>query len=517
MDYAAHRPQGYLGKGDSHLPKIAQRFRRVLSEAQRDLAYDTLRLPADLLGELAGILVDFAEDLHNDIGVWAAYERYNTEFFGSPLPLASTEDDGGSATGFDPDRFRHVLWILYPALIDGLVLSPTHQDLGPIADASSTFLANAFTSVPKDSGIKAFLRSPNAYGWEVKRKLIWLGRHSFMFRMWFARYMEEQDAEESDIGHTDDFVCQECTRWSGVGAIDILAAVLDASADDRQVLRSWSERHAAFYKILSVSKDTLEAVNLINDQAYRIRISLKRNPFKAGQLVFGSLVPWRGEWYWSGEQQSWGDASKVDVDELKKTMKRQSPSIVCRYSKDYERIMRERMTELHTQMMAYRGKDLVVYPDGLSMAADWQKELRWQWESRPQEEVREVVKRHGLTKSRPEIKLPQDLLDEKDGIGVFLNPDEGKEIMTGFTSLVKGLKKKGKRLTEKEQAVIRGFFESDAISPRFVRRVLGEYGDESVKEAFLLRGDPPGYWLDYLLRSHKGHFYRKRYPCLAVV
>ena len=89
--------------------------------------------------------------------------------------------------------------------------------------------------------------------------------------------------------------------------------------------------------------------------------------------------------------------------------------------------------------------------------------------------------------------------------------------MTGFTSLVRGLKKKGKGLTEEEQEVIRGFIDADAISPRFVHRVLNEYGDESVKAAFLLKGDLPGYWLDYLLRSHKGHFYRKRYPCLAVV
>ena len=34
---------------------------------------------------------------------------------------------------------------------------------------------------------------------------------------------------------------------------------------------------------------------------------------------------------------------------------------------------------------------------------------------------------------------------------------------------------------------------------------------------FLLKGDLPSYWLDYLLRSRKGHFYRKRYPTLAVV
>ena len=47
--------------------------------------------------------------------------------------------------------------------------------------------------------------------------------------------------------------------------------------------------------------------------------------------------------------------------------------------------------------------------------------------------------------------------------------------------------------------------------------MLEEHGDESVKEAFVLRGDLPGYWLDYLLRSRKGHYYRKCYPSLSVV
>jgi hypothetical protein len=406
---------------------------------------------------------------------------------------------------------------LYPALIDGLTLSPAHQDLQHVADASSAFLSNAFSAIPKDSGVKAFFQSPNVHGWDVKRKLIWLGCHSFMFRVLFAHYMDKNAPGKADIGHIDDFVCQECTQWSGLGTIDILAGVLDISSDDRKDLRSWYERHAAFYKLLSVSSETLQVINVINDQPYQIKINMKRHPFKVGQLVFGSLVPWRGKWYWSGQQQSWDDAAKVEIDELIRTMKRRSPSIVCRYSKEYETQVRQRVTDLHEKMLAYYGKDLIVYPDGLSMAADWQKELRWHWESRPQQEVQEVIEKHGLKQGRPEMKLPKDLLEEKGGLGVFLNPDEGEEIMTKFNSLVAGLKRKGGTLTDDQQRAIWGFFDSDAISPRFVKRVLQEYGDESVKTAFLLKGDLPSYWLDYLLRSHKGHFYRKRYPSLSVV
>ena len=513
-DYSAHRPKGFKGQGDSHLPQVVRQLQKMLSRAQRDFAHDTLRLPSDALGDLAGILVDFAEDIHSGTGIWTAYECYNVEFFGAALPLTS----GGSASGPIGDRFRHFLWILYPALIDNLTISPTHQDLHRIADAASALLSDAFAEVPKDSGVKAFLGSSSTHGWDVKRKLVWLGAHSFMFRTMFARYMEEQPPGRSDIPHIDDFVCQECTRWSGLGAIDILAGALDISVDDRRDLRSWYERHAAFYRLVSVSSEELHAMNIINDQPYRIRIDMPRHPFRRGQVIFGSLVPWRGEWYWSGEQRLVGDASKVDADDLKKTMKRQSSAIVCRYSKEYEAQVRGMMAEMHEKMLAFHaGKDLVVYPDGLTMAADWQKELRWQWEQRPREEVEEAVEKHGLEKGRPEIKLPDDLLEEKDGLGVFLNPDEGKEIMTHFTTLVAGLKKKGEGLTGDEADSIRGLIESPSTSPKFVRRVLEEHGDVSVKEAFVLRGDLPGYWLDYLLRSRKGHYYRKCYPSLSVV
>ena len=517
MSYSSHRPNGYKGQADSRLPRVVRQLRQTLAEAQRGFSHDALRLDAHALDELAAILVDFAEDLHSGTGIWEAYEHYNTEFFGTSLPLTPKEGSG-SGTGLRPNRFRHFLWTLYPLLLEGLTLSPRHRDVEHVADASRDFLSDAFSGASTDSGVKAFLQTPNLRGWDVKRKLIWLGTHSFMFRLPFARYMEERVSGGADIAHTDDFVCQECTRWSGLGAIDILAAALDISEDDRRDLRSWYERHAAFYRLVSVSNETLQAVNLVNDQPYQIRIDMKRHPFKAGRS--SSEASFRGEESGTGRasRRLVGDASMVDVDDLKRTMKRQSSAIVCRYSKEYGALVRQRMSTLHEGMLAFHdGKDLVTYPDGLSMAADWQKEIRWQWESRPQQEVEAVVRKHGLKEGRPEMKIPEDLLEEKDGIGVFLNPDEGKEIMTHFTTLVAGLRKRGEGLTGDEKEAISGFFDSPAISPRFVRRVLEEYSDESVKSAFLLRGELPGYWLELLLRSHKGHFYRNRYPSLSVV
>ncbi len=517
MSHAAYRPKGIQGQGDSHLPQIVQKLRRMLVRAQRDFAFDSLRLDDDGLGELAGVLVEFAEDLHNDIGIWAAYERYNVDYFGTTLPLTSHASGDGAVLGIHPERLRHLLWVLYQALIDGLILSPTHKDLRLVVDASSAFLLDAFESVPRDSGVQSFLQTPNQYGWEVKRKLIWLGTQSYMFRTFFKKYMDDQDQDGGSIGPTDDFICQECTRWSGLGAIDILAGILDISDDERKDLRSWYERHVAFYKLLSVNDQVLQALNVVSDENYRIRIDMDAHPFEPGQLVFGSLVPWRGEWYWSGEQKLWGDASEVNVDDIKQTMKRKNSRILCRYWREYEVLVRQRASDLHDATMAYYGKDLILYSDGLSMAADWQKEFRCQWESKDQQQVKEVIEKHELKHGRPEMAIPADLLEHKNGLGVFINPDEGKEIMQEFASIIAGLRRKGEGLTEDEECCLRGFFEADAISPKFVGRVLDEYGSESVMTAFLLRGDQPSYWLDYLLRSHKGRFYRKRYPSLSVI
>jgi hypothetical protein len=509
-----HRPSGFRGAGDAHLLRLSRELDKVLQDAQRAFRYETLRLKKAETTKLAEILVEFGEDIHDEIGLWKAYESYNRDFFGVAVPFAQPREplDGVSLA-----RVRHLLWVLYPELKSGLVLSPYHADLERLAQATHDYLADAAQSLPRESGIQAFLQTPNEDGSEVKRKLIWLGTFSYMFRLFFANYLAEHNRGRWDIGHVDDFVCQECTRWSGLGVIDILARALRISDDDRQQVRGWYERHASFYRIQAVNDRYLEALNIVSNQPYRIRIDMPDNPFRVGQLVFGSLVPWRGDWYWSGEQEMWDSATPIDEEGLRDTMKRQSSHVLCRFWEEYRLQVQRRAAELHRASLAFHGTDLVVYPNGLTMAADWQKELRASWASFPPEQVQDVARKHGLKHGRPGMKIPPDLRDHDCGIGVFLNPDEGKEIMTEFDALAAGLKRRGRDLTSDEEDAVRAFIESDALSPAFVHRVLSDYGSESVRAAFRLPEPAPEYWLDHLLRSRRGHFYRKRYPTVSIV
>ena len=508
-----YRPAGFERPTNRHLARLRKELHSVLREAQSHLTFDTLHLRVPELKVLAEMLIEFAEDLHHDLGIWAAYESYNREFFGVPLPFSRTDHP----KGLHRDRVRHVLWVMYQELKTGLIIAPAHRDLEQMTDVAWTFLRAMAGEWPRESGLEAFLRSSNHYGWEVKRKLIWLGTQSYFFRVPFKRYLDENNRGRWEVGVVDDFLCQECTRWSGLGPIDILARGLEITEADRHDLRHWYERHASFYRVIAATADHLDTINIISDRPYHIRIDLLNSPFQVGHLVFGSLVPWRGEWYWSGEQELWRGDAISDIKSLRNTMKRKNSAILCRFWPEYEAQVRRRASEYHRQALARWGTDLVVYPDGLTMAAAWQRELQGTWDSRPQEEIKEVMRRHGLKKPRPEMKLPRDLLDHNGGIGVFLNPEEGKEILCNFTALVEGLKRRDGELRDQEKSAIEDLIEAETISPAFVRRVLTEHGNASVKAAYCLTWDVPDYWLDYLLRTRKGRFYRKRYPSFSVI
>lgn len=163
MNFESHRPQGYIRKGDRYLPQLAEGLKQMLIRAQESLAHNTLYLPSRKLEELATVLVEFAEDIHNDIGIWNSLERYNIEFFGTPLPFVEAKEDVGQEP-VNEQRVQHLLWVLYSELNPQLILSPTHRDLKQLSETASGFLKSRFAKIPRGSSVKKFLSQPNKFG-----------------------------------------------------------------------------------------------------------------------------------------------------------------------------------------------------------------------------------------------------------------------------------------------------------------------------------------------------------------
>lgn len=514
IELIKHRPDGYSKREIQALSKISYELTGLLAEIQKPFRFETLVLPKNQLDEMAQSIVEFAEDLVNKIGIWDSLEKYNIKYFGTPLPFILPIGQEIPKTILNRERIHYFLWNKYTEFDPSLILAPNQKDLSFIAENIARFFENRDDIVLPGSSTKAFLDRPNTYGWDVKRKLLWLGKHSYLFRHSFKNFIKDNDEEKIEV--IDDFICQHETKWSGLRVPDILATILKITQKQRKELQSWYERHFAYYEIESVKGSIVIAKNIICNKTYAIRAGEYSKLFGVGQFYFGSLVPWNKEWYWSGKQTHLGGATRNVIQELIDDFYQKSPQIVYRYHKSMLNWAKQRIKVNYENFIKFHGDNLVFFPDGYSMAAAIQKQHRLEYEAQPEEEVKKVMEKRKLKNPWPNYSYPRDLLESDNGIGVFFNPEEGLEIMREYNDVLNGFKKKGVNLTEDEFNAIRGFIEADAISINFVNKLVEQYGTESISETYLLRSDDEIDFLNYILRQYKGHYYRNRYPNFSL-
>lgn len=519
LDFRAHRPPDDRGLGDAQLLQFMRDLAPVLIDAQSDFAYDTLSLPEQEWAKLAHVLVEFAEDIHNDIGLWHSLETYQRSLFGTPLPLTMSPQEATEQTPALADRLSHLLWVLYGEINPDLLISPTHQDLRYLAATTADFLVDRLKKVPKRSGVKQFLARHNRRGWTLKRKLLWLGQHSYLFRYSYHTHMANREGQAT-IAAIDDFICQTPTAWAGLGVLDILAETLPLSKPQRQTLGHWKERHLAYYQVLRTRPNRLKLRNLLSGEIYQVQMDGNGLLFETGKIVLGIVVSWEGQWYWSGEQRFFNEPDEATLREMKDTLIRSDPAILYRYDPARRQLV-EKSIAAHERFFLDRyGDNLVIYPDGLAMAADMQDYYQGLNEQRvPEPERTQILEAHGMSAATPapQTPYPAEITANENGIGLFFNPGEGIELMINFNDVLAGLRKRGVAMTEHESEAIRLLIEDSALSPAFVRRLVRDEGAASIAEAFLIRGQADEAVLDYLLRRHKGHFYGQRYPGITIV
>ena len=78
MNYLAYQQDGFNSSGDYRLPQKVRLLKRLFYDSQSQLTLDAFRLDKNAVAELSGILVDFAVDVHNDIGIGADLTQPST-------------------------------------------------------------------------------------------------------------------------------------------------------------------------------------------------------------------------------------------------------------------------------------------------------------------------------------------------------------------------------------------------------------------------------------------------------
>jgi hypothetical protein len=507
------RPVSFIGEGDKYLFPLIQELNKLIPLLEKKYAYKAVKLDKTQTFIMANLLIEFAEDLHNNIGFWRSIEEYNNLMFNTPLPLFVAENTTITDC-FDKNRIKFFIYTLFCEFDPDLILPPTQSDLEILATGVSKFLTEKFANVPKDSGIKQFLSQPNDYGWEFKRKLVWTGQNCYLFRYSCYRYANERNEGKMDIETIDDFICQETTYWSGLGLIDILSKCLRLPQNIERDVRTWYERLVSYYRVVSNKNQILELENLVNKQIYKILSDGDVSMFKKDGVIFGGIVPYGDYFVWSGVQKNFGKVNNANMElELNDFIHRAS-RIVFRYDKQLLSEAVESINMQYVEFKTYFKSDLMVFKNGKEMEKALIDKEKLRYSTLSKSELNDFMTKHNLKDAYPKINFPDHLLNSKHSVAIYFNPDEGMEIMTYYDLLISGLNKKGRYLTSDEQETIIGLIESDSISPKFVKNLMQEYGEKSIAAVYLL--NPSFSCVDYLLHKYKGHYFRNRYPSISL-
>jgi len=587
------RPQGAPRASTKALAGAAREFAVLAAPLIEDLfAVDEEVEDFEMLmsanAKLAqGVCIDLAlmaEDLLSGGFLWRIIEDYNARLFGSPLPLvipfagtagaaeaAGGESGsakfplggrreappnslnlpsgnlalpGGAAPALDERRFQFFLFTVWPYYAPGVHVLADDGALMELASLAARFFKRLRGGAVSPG---AFLSEPDCAhdaidGSGVKRKLVWLGGSSYLFSAAFWDYFIENGGMKRGEAEStmDDFLCQECTQWSGLGALDVLAEALRLEGQDRADLLGWSERHVAMYDVKSVAEFAhpgapgvpavlLVAVNIINGQRYEVpmfQMTARECPFKAGMRVFGMLARWRGVWRWSGAQKTFNPADKFDAAKFRRDFILGSPQLAYRLCPDLLANARESEARMREHFLRFHGDELVVQPDGLALAAGEQRRMREYTEARAAELGMDLEQRKKALDNEtgePGMSLPEDMVRSTRPVALFYVAGEGVNMMRYFDAVRSGLRKVAfEEMSDEERDLVSDFVESASITPEFVRRVARDEGCDGIVAFYC--GDARGFdaaakerAVEYLLRRHKGADFRTRYPNVSVV
>ncbi len=519
MTFKNFRPTEVTGSpADKTLSKIAKSIEKYLLDSNSILFTD---LDTQSIKNLAIIITEFAEDTYFEIGMWESIEQHNSKLFGNPLPLSKPESIAHSDFPFDEYRISHLLWNVL-MILKNVWFSPHHASLLKVSEELSYLLEKSFKYIKGQSTVKKFLALPNKNGTDIKRKLVWVGLKSYLFRDLCKKYLIEKEAVDLDYNNTipywDDFICQECTLWSGMGVLDVVANTIKVSESQKNEISSWYERHAAIYKVDEITSSVIKLNNLIINKPYTVYETGNWENFEEGQIIYGSLVPFNGKWYWSGNQSLIPSINEEKLQILIANFSSKNPSIIYRYDKERLGKAKIQLLDYKKYFLEFHGNDFVIFNTGKEVIQANTEKLLYQQRQILGEEKFEEQKAHLEKIHENNFQDPSEgLLNSTDGVCLFFHPLEGDQMTLGFHDFISGLQKEDKALNEKELDAIYAYFQDDIVSPEFIHRIIDHYKtDKTIAKAFYLK-KCPSYWLSYILRKHKGKYYRTVYPFLTVL
>lgn len=488
-------------KGESHeaLVKLSKQISAIIESQEEDGPFEIDDTVRQIFGE---VLAMWFEDVYNDIGVWNVVENHYLRHFGVKTPFAAFTEAEDKAYTYSPSVIAHILWVLYGEYaIEDYTISPYINNIKELAlDIAALFEQ---TKLPKDDILKQFYKVKPQYVYEIKQRLVALGRDSFLFTFFWHLNKPQTKNTNHLIFYTDEMICEKETAWAALRPVDVLADLMDMPDAEKEDLRAWNERHFSIYKVTEIDEENemLYVTNVINQSPYIVKLEQSQVPFELNQYILGYLVPFGKYWYWSGTQ------SPIPQKELKKNLDRMKmePHLIARFDKAN---LANQIAIIQRHNAIYReaiGTNFKLYDSPKAFKEEMRKMVY---------DINKKLKAENNIKGS---SLPQITFDRLKGkIGFFLNDTEGFEVGVDIADVFTGFQKQGIDLTKDELYALRGFMEDEGTSILFAQYFIDLYGDASLKKAYYFPEDCT-YAAPYLLRRFKKDQFRNIYPRMIVV
>jgi hypothetical protein len=485
---------------------------------QKKFEHQTLKLKSDEAMELAWRIAGYLEDVVNQIGIFKALTTKNREIFGTPIPLFVKDPEHFSPDNISKQAVTYLVWDCLTEVREDLILSPTHIDLQTIAGEIYGYLKKRVKNTPPSSKVKDFVTlSGNKDGGFIKKRLVWLGMASYLFRFSASNYLADK---EKNVSTVEDFLMQKTTKLSGFTPLDIFVEMADLDEESKKELQKWEEPYMALYHVEDQTGDYWTVKNLINKKDYKVwrdyGASKTADPIKKGIFCLGGIVPWKKEWRWSGEQVIYTSLAPENISQIIKVLKHEYPKMIYRYCEESRKKAFEYVKDEYDFFISYFKTNPVTFDSGYTMRDQVNQYQQAFNQLKLKKIPKEEKKKYNLEDGGPQLDFPEPLLESPD-TAAFYVADKGMSFLTGFQEFLRALGKKGQDLTKDDEEVIYGYVMEPGIPHQLFHHLKNDYSFESVKCAFRVNEWNEERDLEFLLRCCKGQQYKEKFPDIKLV
>jgi hypothetical protein len=281
------RPKGPKSKGEQALLELIKTFSRYLLRLKTQLNPELLNLTSGELNGLAASLVEMAEDLHFDVGLWRAYEQWNKTKLYQPLPGVEL-DAKQKVSRLDLQRVRYALRH-FLTQIKGREIASEDPELDALAPQITEHLRAEMVKLSKGSVMLYFWQKPNDRPVQVLEKLNWLAAHSYFFRQeWISAGKEDVIA----------FTFSHISIWEGIQPWQLLSEMLGLDPHRRAEVRSWENPPRGTFVLQEILGETWLAERKEDGELFEISPAPgEKLEEMLGQELRGSLFLWEGSYY----------------------------------------------------------------------------------------------------------------------------------------------------------------------------------------------------------------------------